>query len=58
MGGPPLHEQTDGRTDRQGRLHRTRSQLPANSWIIIFESGQLARMLHSIGFYHHAKYQI
>ena len=54
----PLHERTDGRTDRQDRLHRTRSQPPANSRIIIFETGHLAQMLHRVGLYHHTKNQI
>ena len=54
----PLHERTNERTDRRGQLHRTRSQSPANSWIILFETGHLAQMLHSVGLYHHAKNQI
>ena len=54
----PFHEWTDRRTDRRGRLYRTRSQPTANSRIIIFETGHLAQMLHSIGLYHHAKNQI
>ena len=58
MWTPSTNRRPDGRTDKRGQLHRTRSQLPANSLIIIFETVHLAQMLHSIGHYHQAKNQI